>query len=112
VAAFRDATSGAVRIAPIDEGPCLDVFSGWRYGGAPKTESRYSLDPADWLAHDSCRTPGLREWVHGWQSMPDHASGTTASASISTSASGRAKPATWSTVIAVGCGPHTSAAAW
>ncbi|CAL9562624.1 hypothetical protein SUDANB121_04687 [Nocardiopsis dassonvillei] len=37
--------------------------------------------------------------------------GATARASISTRTSGRANPATWSTVIAVGCGPHTCPAA-
>ena len=44
--------------------------------------------------------------------QPQLAYGTTASASTSTSTSGRANPATCSTVIAVGLGPHTSAAAW
>ena len=34
--------------------------------------------------------------------------GSAATASTSTSASGRAKPITRNTVIAVGCGPHTS----
>jgi hypothetical protein len=47
---FRDGADGAVRIAPVT-GDRLDLFSGWRWGSVPKDGARYSLDPADWLAH-------------------------------------------------------------
>ena len=50
IPAFRDGTTGAVHLAPVD-GHRLELFSGWRTATAPKDGSRYSLDPADWLRH-------------------------------------------------------------
>jgi WD40 repeat protein len=70
--AFADAATGEVHIAPVTAGR-LDLFSGYRPAGEPKDGSRYSLDPADWLAR-ACAVAGRDLTATEWATyLPGHA---------------------------------------